>query len=141
VEGHRHQPEIEQELGNFAGAAVKIVFQTHLVPMTRGIFVTIYVKLKKNISEEEGRAIYRKYFGGEKFVRLLPAGVWPATKNVSGSNYFDLNFKLYPTTGQLVILGVLDNLVKGASGQAVQNMNLVMGFEESLGLEQTPIFP
>lgn len=141
VEGHRHQPEIEQELENLAGEEIKIVFQTHLVPMNRGIFATIYSNFKKTISPEKLREIYQKYYSREKFVRVLADGTWPATKNVFGSNFCDLNFKIQPPGGKIVIFAAIDNLVKGASGQAVQNMNLMFGQEESAGLEQLPIFP
>lgn len=143
---HRHTPEIEEQLGCAAGKRLTISFTPHLVPMNRGILVTEYASLVKKAdgslpSEEEIRLIYKKYYDGEKFVRVLEPGVYPETRWVEGSNYLDVNFKVDSRTGRIIMMGALDNLVKGAAGQAVQNMNLLFGFPESEGLELVPVFP
>ncbi len=141
VAGHRHTPEIEEQLGYAAGRPLCISFAPHLVPMNRGILVTAYASLKRGAAEEELRAAYEKYYGGEKFVRVLENGVCPETRWVEGSNYVDVNFKLDERTNRVVMMGAMDNLVKGAAGQAVQNMNLMFGLDESTGLELVPVFP
>lgn len=141
VASHRHTPEIEEQLGYAAGEEVRVSFTPHLVPMNRGILVTEYASLKKEVTEEEVRAIYEKYYGDEKFIRLLGAGEIPETKWVEGSNYVDIGFKIDPRTKRIIMMGALDNLVKGAAGQAVQNMNLVFGLPEAEGLELVPMFP
>lgn len=146
VATHRHTPEIEEQLGYAAGQPVYINFTPHLVPMNRGILATEYAKLKKKPdgtlpTYEEIKAVYDKYYEEEKFVRVLPKDVLPETKWVEGSNYVDINFKIDPRTGRIIMMGALDNLVKGAAGQAVQNMNLLFGFKESEGLELVPMFP
>ena len=138
VASHRHTPEIEEQLGYASGENVTISFTPHLVPMNRGILATEYATLKKN---EEVKAIYDKYYADEKFVRVLGEGVCPETKWVEGSNYVDIGFKLDPRTNRIVMMGAIDNLVKGAAGQAVQNMNLLFGLPESEGLELVPMFP
>lgn len=141
VASHRHTPEIEEQLGYASGENVTISFTPHLVPMNRGILATEYATLKKDVTGEEVKAIYDKYYADEKFVRVLGEGVCPETKWVEGSNYVDIGFKLDPRTNRIVIMGAIDNLVKGAAGQAVQNMNLLFGLPESEGLELVPMFP
>lgn len=138
---HRHTPEIEEQLGYAGNTEVKIIFTPHLVPMNRGILVTGYANLKKSVSYEEVRAAYDKYYEKEKFVRVLDKNVCPETRWVEGSNYVDVNFKLDERTNRIVVMGALDNIVKGAAGQAVQNMNLMFGLPESEGLELVPMFP
>lgn len=134
VASHRHTPEIEQELEKIAEEEFKISFTPHLVPMTRGILATIYGKLKQDISIEEIRGIYEEFYGEETFVHILPEGKLPVTKWVYGSNNCHINIVIDKRTQRLVILSAIDNLIKGASGQAIQNMNLLFGFQESLGL-------
>ena len=141
VASHRHTPEIEEQLGYASGENVTISFTPHLVPMNRGILATEYATLKKDVTGEEVKAIYDKYYADEKFVRVLGEGVCPETKWVEGSNYVDIGFKLDPRTNRIVMMGAIDNLVKGAAGQAVQNMNLLFGLLESEGLELVPMFP
>lgn len=141
VASHRHTPEIEEQLGYASGENVTISFTPHLVPMNRGILATEYATLKKDVTGEEVKAIYDKYYADEKFVRVLGEGVCPETKWVEGSNYADIGFKLDPRTNRIVMMGAIDNLVKGAAGQAVQNMNLLFGLPESEGLELVPMFP
>ena len=146
VATHRHTPEIEEQLGYAAGKQIRINFTPHLVPMNRGILATEYATLKKKAdgslpTYDEVKAVYDKYYAKEKFVRVLPKGVCPETKWVEGSNYVDVNFVIDERTGRIVMMGALDNLVKGAAGQAVQNMNLLFGFEETEGLEMVPMFP
>ena len=141
VASHRHTPEIEEQLGYASGENVTISFTPHLVPMNRGILATEYATLKKDVTGEEVKANYDKYYADEKFVRVLGEGVCPETKWVEGSNYVDIGFKLDPRTNRIVMMGAIDNLVKGAAGQAVQNMNLLFGLPESEGLELVPMFP
>lgn len=141
VANHRHTPEIEEQLSYAAGEPVLLNFTPHLVPMNRGILITAYASLKKDISYEEAKAAYDKYYAGEKFVRVLERDVCPQTKWVEGSNYVDVNFKIDPRTKRVIMMGSMDNLVKGAAGQAVQNMNLMFGEKESEGLELVPMFP
>ena len=141
VANHRHTPEIEEQLSYAAGQPVLINFTPHLVPMNRGILITAYASLKKEVSHEEVKAAYDKYYANEKFVRVLEKDVCPQTKWVEGSNYVDVNFKIDPRTKRVIMMGAMDNLVKGAAGQAVQNMNLMFGLKESEGLELVPMFP
>lgn len=141
VASHRHTPEIEEQLGYAAGEKVLLNFTPHLVPMNRGILVTEYASLKRKTDEEEIKAIYDRYYGDEAFVRVLENGVCPETRWVEGSNYADIGFKIDPRTGRIIMMGAIDNLVKGAAGQAVQNMNLMFGLKESEGLELVPLFP
>lgn len=141
VATHRHTPEIEEQLGYACGEKITINFTPHLVPMNRGILATAYASLKKDVTYEEVKAIYDKYYADEKFVRVLEKDVCPQTKWVEGSNYVDVNFKIDPRTNRIIIMGAIDNLVKGAAGQAVQNMNLMFGLKESEGLELVPMFP
>ena len=141
VASHRHTPEIEEQLGYACGEKITINFTPHLVPMNRGILATAYASLKKDVTYEEVKAIYDKYYADEKFVRVLEKDVCPQTKWVEGSNYVDVNFKIDPRTNRIIMMGAIDNLVKGAAGQAVQNMNLMFGLKESEGLELVPMFP
>ena len=141
VTGHRHTPEIEEQLSLAAGKQVLINFTPHLVPMQRGILVTAYASLKKDISYEEVKAVYDRYYEKEYFVRVLPEDVCPQTRWVEGSNFVDVNFKIDPRTKRIVMMGAMDNLVKGAAGQAVQNMNLMFGVPEDTGLRLVPVFP
>ena len=138
---HRHTPEIEDQLGYACGQEVMINFTPHLIPMNRGILVTAYASLKKEVSYEEVRAAYDKYYADETFIRVLDKDVCPQTKCVEGSNYVDVNFKIDPRTKRVIMMGAIDNLVKGAAGQAVQNMNLMFGFDENEGLKQIPMCP
>lgn len=146
VASHRHTPEIEEQLGYAANCTVTVNFTPHLVPMNRGILATEYAKLKKKPdgtlpAYEEIKAVYDKYYAKEKFVRVLEKGVCPETKWVEGSNYVDIGFVIDERTGRIILMGALDNLVKGAAGQAIQNMNLLFGLKESEGLELVPCFP
>lgn len=141
VLSHRHTPEIEEQLGYASGKDTTIIFTPHLVPMNRGILVTAYANLTKSVTYDEVKAIYDKYYADEKFVRVLDNGICPETRWVEGSNYVDVNFKIDDRTGRIVMMGAMDNLVKGAAGQAVQNMNLMFGFEETEGLLGIPMFP
>ncbi|WP_270978139.1 N-acetyl-gamma-glutamyl-phosphate reductase [Campylobacter helveticus] len=130
---HRHTPEIEEQLSLAANEELKIQFTPHLVPMQRGILASIYANLACDLDEVELRKIYEKYYKDKLFIRLLPEKTYPQTHFVSHSNFMDLNFCIDKRTKRLIIIGALDNLVKGAAGQAVQNMNLMFDFEENLG--------
>ena len=141
VATHRHTPEIEEQLGYAAGEKVVLNFTPHLVPMNRGILATEYAKLTREVSYEEVKAVYEKYYGNEYFIRVLNEGVYPETKWVEGSNFVDIGFKIDTRTNRIIMMGAIDNLVKGAAGQAVQNMNLMFGFEENEGLKLVPMFP
>ena len=138
---HRHTPEIEEQLGYAAGKNIKIIFTPHLVPMNKGILVTAYANLSKQVTYDTVRAVYDKYYGNEKFIRILDKDICPETRWVEGSNYVDVNFKIDERTGRIVMMGAIDNLVKGAAGQAVQNMNLLFGLDKTQGLLQVPMFP
>lgn len=139
---HRHTPEIEEQLGYACGRNdIKLIFTPHLVPMNRGILVTSYANLKKCVTYDEVKAIYDKYYGNEFFIRVLEKDVCPETRWVEGSNFVDIGFKIEPRTNRLIMMGALDNLVKGAAGQAVQNMNLLFGLPENEGLKMVPLFP
>ncbi|MBQ9119218.1 MAG: N-acetyl-gamma-glutamyl-phosphate reductase [Lachnospiraceae bacterium] len=141
VASHRHTPEIEEQLGYAAGKPVYLNFTPHLVPMNRGILVTAYATLAKQVTYDEVKAIYDTYYKNEYFVRVLDEGVCPETRWVEGSNFVDVNFKIDPRTNRLIMMGAMDNLVKGAAGQAVQNMNLMFGLPENMGLQLVPMFP
>ena len=146
VATHRHTPEIEEQLGYAAGKEILVNFTPHLVPMNRGILVTEYATLTKKAdgslpTYEEIKAVYDKYYAEEYFVRVLEKNVCPETKWVEGSNFVDVNFKIDERTGRIIMMGALDNIVKGAAGQAVQNMNLMFGLDEKEGLELVPMFP
>lgn len=140
VATHRHTPEIEEQLGYASGEKVVLNFTPHLVPMNRGILATEYATLKKKVTYEEVKAVYDQYYAKEKFVRVLDRDVCPETKWVEGSNYVDIGFKIDPRTNRIIMMGAIDNLVKGAAGQAVQNMNLLFGLPEDEGLELVPMF-
>ena len=141
VTNHRHTPEIEEQLGYAAGKEIVVNFTPHLVPMNRGILVTAYANLAKDVTYEEVKAVYDKYYKEETFVRVLERDVCPETRWVEGSNFVDIGFKIEPRTHRLIMMGALDNLVKGAAGQAVQNMNLLFGLPETEGLMAAPMFP
>lgn len=146
VASHRHTPEIEEQLGYAAGQPVLVNFTPHLVPMNRGILATEYASLIRREdgslpSYEQIKSAYDKYYANEKFVRVQKEGVCPETKWVEGSNYVDIGFTVDERTGRIVMMGALDNLMKGAAGQAVQNMNLLFGFDETEGLNLVPMFP
>ena len=141
VATHRHTPEIEEQLGYASGEKVVLNFTPHLVPMNRGILATEYATLKKKVTYEEVKAVYDQYYAKEKFVRVLDRDVCPETKWVEGSNSVDIGFKIDPRTNRIIMMGAIDNLVKGAAGQAVQNMNLLFGLPEDEGLELVPMFP
>lgn len=141
VASHRHTPEIEEQLGYACGKDVVLSFTPHLVPMNRGILVTAYAKLMSGADSQKIAAAYEKYYKDEKFIRLLPEGTCAQTRWVEGSNFTDIGFKVDPRTNRVIVMGALDNLVKGAAGQAVQNMNLLFGLKEDMGLELVPLFP
>jgi N-acetyl-gamma-glutamyl-phosphate reductase len=141
VAGHQHTSEMEQELGKLAGQRVSFTFVPHLLPMVRGILSTIYVRLNGKMEEEELRDIYLEFYRTHKFVRVLPRPFLAETRNVYASNYCDLSLVCDSRKGRLIILSAIDNLVKGAAGQAVQNMNLMLGFKEGRGLEMLPLRP
>lgn len=138
---HRHTPEIEDQLSYAAGRDVTVNFTPHLVPMNRGILVTAYASLTKDVSYEDVKALYDECYSEEYFVRVLKRDVPPETRWVSGSNFVDVNFRIDERTHRIIMMGAIDNIVKGAAGQAVQNMNLMFGLEEKTGLELVPVFP
>lgn len=141
VASHRHTPEIEQELSLLAGKDVTISFTPHLVPMDRGILSTIYAGYTGELSVEQLLELYNDFYGNEGFVRVLPLGAYPSTMHVRGSNFCDIGLTIDRRTGRVIVVSAIDNLVKGASGQAVQNMNIMNGFPENLGLDALPLFP
>lgn len=141
VATHRHTPEIEEQLSYASGEEVRLNFTPHLIPMNRGILITAYASLKKEVTYEEVKKLYDRYYEGETFVRVLDKDVCPETRWVEGSNYVDVNFKIDERTGRIIMMGAMDNLIKGAAGQAVQNMNLLFGLPETEGLMQIPMFP
>lgn len=141
VAAHRHTPEIEQELGKLAGKEMVISFTPHLTPINRGILSTIYSKLKEEMTLEQVRSIYEEFYRSEYFVRLLPPSILPQTKAVAGSNHCDVVPVVDPRTGRVVVISAIDNLIKGAAGQAVQNMNLMFGLPETTGLDRPGLYP
>ena len=141
VTTHRHTPEIEEQLSYIAGEDVIVNFTPHLTPMNRGILVTAYANLLKHVTYEEVKMLYDECYLNERFVRVLDKDVCPETRNVHGSNYVDVNFRIDDRTNRIIMMGAIDNLVKGAAGQAVQNMNLIFGLPEETGLLQVPMFP
>ena len=141
VASHRHTPEIEEQLSYVAGRPVTISFTPHLVPMNRGILVTAYGSLTREATAEEVKAVYDKYYENEYFVRVMNPGQVPQTRWVEGSNLADIAFQIDPRTGRIVMMGAIDNMVKGAAGQAMQNMNLMFGLPENTGLRQIAVFP
>jgi len=138
---HRHNPEMDQELSLAAGERVAITFVPHLMPMVRGILATGYAAAKAKVTAKEVEAAYRKAYGKEPFVRLLPPGLLPSTKDVRGSNFCDIAWRLDERSRRVVVVSAIDNLVKGASGAAVQCFNLMSGFPEEEGLRAMPLFP
>lgn len=141
VTTHRHTPEIEQSLSTVTGEKIMIQFTPHLVPMTRGILASLYLNLKERKDAGELLSLFRDYYQGAPFVTILDEGEIPATKNVYGSNYCQIGLVVDKRTQRVIILSVIDNLVKGAAGQAVQNMNLMLGFDEVEGLDFSGIYP
>lgn len=138
---HRHMPEIEEVLSAYSGVGTRVQFTPHLIPMDRGILSTIYVRLKKKRTTAQLIGLFEEHYGGERFVRISPEKVYPSTSQVRGSNFCDIGMRANTENNTAIIVSVIDNLVKGASGAAVQNMNVMMGFEESAGLEVPPVFP
>ncbi len=138
---HRHIPEMEQELSLLHDGAVTISFTPHLLPISRGILSTIYAAPTRPLSDEEVQRIYEEDYRDEYFVRVCPPDMPPATQQVRGSNFCDIGVKVDPRTGRLILMSAIDNIVKGAAGQAIQNMNLMCGFEETTGLTALPFFP
>jgi len=138
---HRHTPEIEQELGALAGADVHISFTPHLLPISRGILSTVYASLVPGFDREKIDALYHDQYQNEPFIRLLKEDSFPATQYVRGSNFCDISYKIDHVTNRIIVMSAIDNIVKGASGQAVQNMNLMQGFAETSGLTTVPLFP
>lgn len=141
VASHRHTPEIEEQLSIAAGQDIVLNFTPHLIPMDRGILATCYATLNKKYTYDDIRKAYEKHYGNEHFIRLTKEGVFPETKWVKGSNFVDIGFTVDERTNRVIVIGALDNLFKGAAGQAVQNMNLLFGFEENEGLKLVPMFP
>ena len=141
VAAHRHTPEMEQEISELCKKQVAISFTPHLLPMSRGILSTIYARLGESVTDDELNDLYRSFYKNEPFVRVSERGVFPATQFVRGSNFCDLGFKIDSRTSRIIVLAAIDNLVKGAAGQAVQNMNLMCGLPETRGLLGVPLFP
>lgn len=141
VAQHRHAPEMDQELSVRAGEQLHILFVPHLIPINRGILSTCYARVEGEVSTEGGYAVYQKRYKDEPFIRICASGIFPSTTEVRGSNYCDLGVLVDDSSGQLVVISAIDNLVKGASGQAVQNMNIMCNFPETMGLEQIPLAP
>jgi N-acetyl-gamma-glutamyl-phosphate reductase len=138
---HRHAPEMEQELSVLSKKEVKILFTPHLLPLNRGILSTIYANMKGTYDAAQVVGIYEDFYGDEKFVRVYKAGNLPNISSVRGSNYCDIGITVDERTGRIVIVSAIDNLIKGAAGQAVQNMNLMYGFPEDAGLDLVSLFP
>jgi N-acetyl-gamma-glutamyl-phosphate reductase len=138
---HRHTPEIEQELSGLAHKKITLSFTPHLVPMNRGILTTIYINMAISMDTDRLLALYQEFYKNEPFIRLLPLGQFPNVRNVRGSNFCDIGVYIDSRTGRAIVVTAIDNLVKGASGQAIQNMNLMMGFNEAEGLRFAGLFP
>ena len=138
---HRHIPEIDQELSQLAQKEVKVTFVPHLIPMDRGILSTLYVHLAKKMKSEELLDVFQNFYRGEPFVRIYSKEKFPNTKDVRGSNYCDIGAQVNESDGRAVIVTAIDNLVKGASGEAVQNMNIMLGYPETMGLDLVPLAP
>lgn len=141
VATHRHTPEIEQIYSEFAGKDVVIQFTPHLLPVDRGILATCYARLKAGVSDAQVAEAFEAMYGDEFFIRLRGQGVCPEIKNIRASNYVDLGWQTDRRTGRVIVMSCLDNLVKGAAGQAIQNMNVMFGIEETAGLRQLPVYP
>ncbi|AST91610.1 N-acetyl-gamma-glutamyl-phosphate reductase [Sutcliffiella cohnii] len=138
---HQHIPEIEQIVSQIGNENITVTFSTHLVPMTRGIMCTMYANLKEPINESKVISLYEDYYKDDYFVRIRKGGTWPATKEVTGSNFCDIGITVDERTNKLIIVAVIDNVVKGAAGQAIQNLNVMYGWDEKTGLQTTPLFP
>jgi N-acetyl-gamma-glutamyl-phosphate reductase len=141
VGGHRHTPEIEQELGRLAGEPMTISFTPHLLPLKRGILSTLYAKLVRDISAEDAVALYREFFKNEPFVRICRPGQFPNISSIAGSNFCDIGVTVDKRTNRLIVVSVIDNLIKGASGQAIQNMNIMYNLPEDSGLPRAGLYP
>lgn len=141
IANHRHTPEIEEQLSYAAGEDIVLNFTPHLVPMNRGILATCYAKLNNKYTYADIKAVYEKYYKDEYFIRLTKEGVFPETKWVKGSNFCDIGFTIDERTNRVIVVGAIDNLYKGAAGQAVQNMNILFGLDEKTGLDYVPVFP
>ena len=135
ITAHRHTPEIEEQIGT------EVIFTPHLIPMNRGVLITAYAKLTDDYSYSDVKAVYEKYYGNEYFVRLTKEGVFPETKWVKASNFCDIGFIIEKKKRRIITVSAIDNIVKGASGQAVQNMNILFGLDEKTGLAGAPVFP
>jgi N-acetyl-gamma-glutamyl-phosphate reductase len=138
---HRHTPEIDQELSQLAQREINVTFVPHLIPMDRGILSTLYVHLTKKMETEELLGLFQEVYRGEPFIRVHPKGKLPNTKDVRGSNLCDIGATVSDSDARAVIVTAIDNLVKGASGEAVQNMNIMLGYPETTGLDVLPLFP
>lgn len=138
IAGHRHTPEIEQVLGELAGKPLKVTFVPHLLPLNRGIIATMYMKMDENLEENQIRMLYETFYSGERFVKILPKGTAANLKNVKYSNDCHISLHVDSRTGRLIVVSAIDNMVKGAAGQAIQNMNLALGLSETAGLELVP---
>ena len=138
---HRHTPEIEQEISSLAGKKVMVNFTPHLLPVDRGILTTIYARLTKQMDTKKALSLYTRAYASEPFVRVLIEGIFPNIKHVRGTNTCEIGLKVNSRTNTLIIVSAIDNLVKGAAGQAVHNMNLMMGFDETQGISQLALFP
>lgn len=138
---HRHIPEIEQELSHLSGDKLTITFTPHLAPMDRGILSTIYAAPAEKVTTAELLKVYNDFYKSEPYVRVLSEGIFPSTAYVRGSNFCDIGLAVESRTGRVIVISAIDNLVKGASGQAVQNMNIMCGFPETMGLESLPLYP
>ena len=141
VTSHRHTPEIEEQLSYAAGEPVVLNFTPHLVPMNRGILITAYADLKPGVTPDMVRQAYTECYRDEYFVRVLDEGVCPETRWVEGSNFVDVCPRVDTRTGRVIMMGAMDNITKGAAGQAVQNMNILFGLDETEGLRLVPVFP
>ncbi len=141
IASHRHTPEIEQELSLAAGSDITLSFTPHLTPMNRGILATCYAKLTQKVDYNAVKSIYEKYYGNEYFIRLTKEGTFPETRWVKGTNFVDIGFSIDSRTNNIIVVGAIDNLIKGAAGQAVQNMNILFGFDEKAALDIAGVFP
>lgn len=141
IASHRHTPEIEEQLSIAANQNLNLTFTPHLIPINRGILATCYAKLIDNLEYGDINQIYMKYYKDEYFIRLTKKDIFPETKWVKASNFCDIGFTVEPKTNRIIVVGALDNLVKGAAGQAVQNMNLMFGLDEKTGINFIPPFP
>ena len=141
VGGHRHTPEIEQALSEIAGEDIVLSFTPHLIPMSRGILSSCYAKLKSSVTAEQVDKAFADMYSDEYFIRLLGRGAYPATKNTRGSNFCDLGWHIDERVGRVIVLSAIDNLVKGAAGQAIQNFNVMFNLDEKIGLDNAPVYP